>query len=114
VQPIGEHGTVDGSQVGAHLVDELDAEPFGVRDQVGQLDRRAHRSTSTAGTSGVNGGVLGGRVRQPGARSGRGGSTGSGIGGKTLSPIDNERNPGGYCGLGGTGVSCPIGVAATG
>jgi peptide-methionine (S)-S-oxide reductase len=24
------------------------------------------------------------------------------------------KNPGGYCGLGGTGVSCPIGVAATG
>ncbi|MEU9720319.1 peptide-methionine (S)-S-oxide reductase MsrA [Streptomyces sp. NPDC047976] len=23
-----------------------------------------------------------------------------------------DRNPGGYCGLGGTGVSCPIGVAA--
>jgi peptide-methionine (S)-S-oxide reductase len=23
------------------------------------------------------------------------------------------KNPGGYCGLGGTGVSCPIGVAAT-
>jgi peptide-methionine (S)-S-oxide reductase len=22
------------------------------------------------------------------------------------------KNPGGYCGLGGTGVSCPIGVAA--
>ena len=22
-----------------------------------------------------------------------------------------EKNPGGYCGLGGTGVSCPIGVA---
>jgi peptide-methionine (S)-S-oxide reductase len=25
-----------------------------------------------------------------------------------------EKNPGGYCGLGGTGVSCPIGVAASG
>ena len=24
-----------------------------------------------------------------------------------------EKNPGGYCGLGGTGVSCPIGVAAS-
>jgi peptide-methionine (S)-S-oxide reductase len=24
------------------------------------------------------------------------------------------KNPGGYCGLGGTGVSCPIGVAASG
>lgn len=24
------------------------------------------------------------------------------------------KNPGGYCGLGGTGVSCPVGVAATG
>jgi peptide-methionine (S)-S-oxide reductase len=23
------------------------------------------------------------------------------------------KNPNGYCGLGGTGVSCPIGVAAT-
>jgi peptide-methionine (S)-S-oxide reductase len=23
------------------------------------------------------------------------------------------KNPGGYCGLGGTGVSCPVGVAAT-
>ncbi len=23
------------------------------------------------------------------------------------------KNPGGYCGLGGTGVACPIGVAAT-
>jgi peptide-methionine (S)-S-oxide reductase len=23
------------------------------------------------------------------------------------------KNPGGYCGLGGTGVSCPIGVAQT-
>jgi peptide-methionine (S)-S-oxide reductase len=22
-----------------------------------------------------------------------------------------EKNPGGYCGLGGTGVSCPVGVA---
>ncbi|MGL4566588.1 MAG: peptide-methionine (S)-S-oxide reductase, partial [Halioglobus sp.] len=22
------------------------------------------------------------------------------------------KNPGGYCGLGGTGVSCPVGVAA--
>jgi hypothetical protein len=22
-----------------------------------------------------------------------------------------ERNPGGYCGLGGTGVACPIGLA---
>jgi len=77
VQPIGEHGTVDGSQVGAHLVDELDAEPFGVRDQTGQRDRRAHRSTSTAAASVENGGVLGGRVRQPGARSG---TTSGGIG----------------------------------
>ena len=25
-----------------------------------------------------------------------------------------EKNPHGYCGLGGTGVSCPVGVAATG
>jgi peptide-methionine (S)-S-oxide reductase len=24
------------------------------------------------------------------------------------------KNPGGYCGLGGTGVSCPVGLAATG
>ena len=24
------------------------------------------------------------------------------------------KNPNGYCGLGGTGVSCPIGVASTG
>lgn len=24
-----------------------------------------------------------------------------------------DKNPGGYCGLGGTGVSCPVGVAAT-
>jgi peptide-methionine (S)-S-oxide reductase len=24
------------------------------------------------------------------------------------------RNPNGYCGLGGTGVSCPVGIAATG
>ena len=24
-----------------------------------------------------------------------------------------EKNPGGYCGLGGTGVSCPIGIAAS-
>jgi len=24
-----------------------------------------------------------------------------------------EKNPGGYCGLGGTGVACPIGLAAT-
>ena len=24
-----------------------------------------------------------------------------------------EKNPGGYCGLGGTGVSCPVGVSAT-
>ena len=24
-----------------------------------------------------------------------------------------EKNPGGYCGLGGTGVSCPVGVAAS-
>jgi peptide-methionine (S)-S-oxide reductase len=23
------------------------------------------------------------------------------------------KNPGGYCGLGGTGVSCPIGIATT-
>jgi peptide-methionine (S)-S-oxide reductase len=23
-----------------------------------------------------------------------------------------DKNPGGYCGLGGTGVSCPVGVAA--
>ena len=23
------------------------------------------------------------------------------------------KNPGGYCGIGGTGVSCPVGVAAT-
>jgi peptide-methionine (S)-S-oxide reductase len=23
------------------------------------------------------------------------------------------KNPGGYCGLGGTGVSCPVGVAGT-
>jgi len=23
-----------------------------------------------------------------------------------------EKNPGGYCGLGGTGVSCPVGIAA--
>ncbi|HEV8297940.1 MAG TPA: peptide-methionine (S)-S-oxide reductase, partial [Acidimicrobiales bacterium] len=23
------------------------------------------------------------------------------------------KNPGGYCGIGGTGMSCPIGVAAT-
>jgi peptide-methionine (S)-S-oxide reductase len=23
------------------------------------------------------------------------------------------KNPGGYCGIGGTGVSCPIGVAKT-
>jgi peptide-methionine (S)-S-oxide reductase len=25
-----------------------------------------------------------------------------------------HKNPGGYCGLGGTGVSCPVGVAAAG
>jgi peptide-methionine (S)-S-oxide reductase len=25
-----------------------------------------------------------------------------------------DKNPGGYCGLGGTGVSCPVGLAATG
>jgi peptide-methionine (S)-S-oxide reductase len=24
------------------------------------------------------------------------------------------KNPGGYCGLGGTGVSCPVGVGAAG
>jgi peptide-methionine (S)-S-oxide reductase len=24
------------------------------------------------------------------------------------------KNPGGYCGMGGTGVSCPVGLAATG
>jgi peptide-methionine (S)-S-oxide reductase len=24
------------------------------------------------------------------------------------------KNPGGYCGIGGTGVSCPIGIATTG
>ena len=24
------------------------------------------------------------------------------------------KNPGGYCGIGGTGVSCPVGVAARG
>ena len=23
------------------------------------------------------------------------------------------KNPGGYCGLGGTGVSCPVGIQAT-
>ena len=23
-----------------------------------------------------------------------------------------DKNPGGYCGIGGTGVSCPVGVAA--
>jgi peptide-methionine (S)-S-oxide reductase len=22
-----------------------------------------------------------------------------------------EKNPGGYCGLGGTGIACPVGVA---
>ena len=25
-----------------------------------------------------------------------------------------EANPGGYCGLGGTGVRCPVGLAGTG
>jgi len=25
--------------------------------------------------------------------------------------IEPERNPGGYCGLGGTGVSCPVGLS---
>ena len=25
-----------------------------------------------------------------------------------------EANPGGYCGLGGTGVSCPVGLAGAG
>jgi hypothetical protein len=24
--------------------------------------------------------------------------------------MNPDRNPGGYCGLGGTGVACPIGV----
>ncbi|MGE4607013.1 MAG: peptide-methionine (S)-S-oxide reductase, partial [Myxococcota bacterium] len=24
------------------------------------------------------------------------------------------KNPGGYCGLGGTGLSCPVGVASSG
>ena len=36
--------------------------------------------------------------------------------GKTLISADYHqqylaKNPGGYCGLGGTGVSCPIGLA---
>jgi hypothetical protein len=26
--------------------------------------------------------------------------------------IDPEKNPGGYCGLGGTGVACPVGLAS--
>jgi hypothetical protein len=29
-----------------------------------------------------------------------------GTGGKT----DPPKNPGGYCGLGGTGVACPVGI----
>ncbi len=34
------------------------------------------------------------------------------IGENTDPPIiDALRNPGGYCGLGGTGVACPVGVA---
>jgi hypothetical protein len=40
-------------------------------------------------------------------------------GGRELSPEVNFyhqqylfRNPNGYCGLGGTGVSCPVGIAA--
>jgi peptide-methionine (S)-S-oxide reductase len=39
--------------------------------------------------------------------------------GRTFYPAEGyhqqylDKNPGGYCGLGGTGVSCPIGVAQT-
>jgi len=31
----------------------------------------------------------------------------------TDEPVEDlpDRNPGGYCGLGGTGVSCPVGIA---
>jgi hypothetical protein len=36
-------------------------------------------------------------------------STSSGTGAKT----HPSRNPNGYCGLGGTGVSCPVGLART-
>lgn len=39
--------------------------------------------------------------------------TDTGIGPKTASAeTDPYGNPGGYCGLGGTGVSCPVGLGA--
>ena len=31
---------------------------------------------------------------------------------RTITSSTWRKNPGGYCGLGGTGVSCPIGVGA--
>ncbi len=130
-QPISEHGTLRGGQVVAHLEHELDAEPLGVGDQVGERDdafgehqlaveadqARTHRSTSNSpagrtSTAVATAGFVGfadGLPCHPGARSGIAGKTAS----PRLSLMDNETNPSGYCGLGGTGVSCPIGLAAT-
>jgi hypothetical protein len=30
----------------------------------------------------------------------------------TLTPSRSNKTPGGYCGLGGTGVSCPVGLTS--
>ncbi len=47
-------------------------------------------------------------------RAGFGVSTWTGMGANSAPLIiDPLRNPGGYCGVGGTGVSCPVGLTSS-